>query len=124
MKILNRWLPAFFIMTVIFAISSRTGDELPNFANWDSLIKKGGHTIGYGLLALAYLHGLKWEKNRRWLAWLLAVVYSITDEFHQSFVSGRHASVLDVLLFDNLGALLAIGLTSSFRWKHSPGQLQ
>jgi VanZ family protein len=60
------------------------------------------------LLALSYFHLLKYDPKRAWLAWLLAFFYAATDEFHQSFVHGRHASIFDVLIFDNFGALLAL----------------
>jgi VanZ family protein len=99
-------------MLVIFAFSSQPGSKLPNFLDWDYVIKKMGHVIGYALLALSYFHLLRYDKKRYWLAWLLALTFSATDEFHQSFVSGRHASVYDVLFFDNFGAL--IGLCMNF----------
>lgn len=65
--------------------------------------------IGYGLLALSYLYAF----NRRspkifYVAWLLAILYAFTDEYHQSFVGGRHPSFWDVMIFDNLGAGLAL----------------
>lgn len=66
------------------------------------------------MLALTYWHGFGWEKGRRPLAWLLAVLYAGTDEFHQSFVAGRNPSVWDVLLFDNLGALITLWLAGLF----------
>jgi len=64
--------------------------------------------VGYGLLALAFWHALEWRSDRYWLAWLLAVLYAITDELHQSYVPGRHPSVWDVVIFDNLGALISL----------------
>jgi VanZ family protein len=39
---------------------------------------------------------------------MLALIYSATDEFHQSFVPGRHPSLIDVLVFDNIGAVVAL----------------
>lgn len=115
LSIVPRWLPALLLMLVIFVFSSRTNSELPNFYDWDYFIKKGGHAIGYGLLALSYLHMFKWDIKRYWLAWFLTVLYSATDEFHQSFVPGRHAAITDVLVFDNLGAIIAL-LFHYFRW--------
>lgn len=106
--IVPRWLPALVLMIVIFLVSSRPGDGLPNFHDWDYFVKKGGHAVGYGLLALSYLHAL--PKRNYVLAWLLAVLYSATDEFHQSFVPGRKASLMDVFVFDNLGAIIALFL--------------
>jgi VanZ family protein len=42
------------------------------------------------------------------VAWMLAVGYACTDELHQFFVPGRHASWLDIALFDAPGAALGI----------------
>jgi VanZ family protein len=98
------------MMAVIFSFSSQPSSELPNFASWDFLIKKGGHAVGYGLLSLSYLHFFDYDKKRLWLAWLLAVLFSATDEFHQSFTPGRSPSMMDVLVFDNFGALFALSL--------------
>jgi len=106
--IVPRWFPAFVMMLVIFAFSSRPGDSLPDFLDWDYLIKKSGHVIGYGLLALSYLHLLRNSPRKYWVAWLLAILYGAADEFHQSFIPGRYASVLDVMIFDNLGAVIAL----------------
>lgn len=106
LPIVPRWLPALLMMLAIFAFSSRTSKELPNYGGWDYFIKKGAHAVGYGLLALAYLDAL--PRRNYALAWLLALLYSATDEFHQSFVPGRHAAWTDVLVFDNLGAMIAL----------------
>jgi VanZ family protein len=105
-----RWLPAILIMAVIFGFSSTPSTKLPSFGLLDFLVKKGAHMSGYGLLALACWYGLGFEKRRWWLALLLAILYAITDEFHQSFVPGRHPSWVDVLGFDGGGALIALSL--------------
>ncbi len=118
LSIVPRWFPALSIMLAIFAFSSQPGDNLPNFLDWDYVIKKMGHSIGYGLLALSYFHFLKYDEKRYWLAWLLALIFSATDEFHQSFVPGRHASVFDVLIFDNFGAAIALWLHFIYWRKH------
>jgi VanZ family protein len=52
---------------------------------------------------LSYLRGLKGNNkivSSRWLyaAWRMATLYSTTDEFHQSFVTGRHPAATDVLI--------------------------
>ena len=110
--IVPRWLPALLMMVAIFLFSSRTSNELPNFGGWDYFVKKSAHGVGYGLLALAYLRAL--PKRNYILAWFLAVLYSATDEFHQSFVPGRHAAITDVLIFDNLGAMITLFLHYRF----------
>jgi len=105
---ISRWFPALGIMIAIFLFSSTPGKDLPNFGVIDFSIKKAGHMLGYGLLALSYWRGLRFDKKHIWLAWLLCVAYAATDEFHQSFVAGRHPSIVDVLLFDGLGAGIAL----------------
>jgi VanZ family protein len=113
--VVPRWLPALFFMVVIFSFSSQPSDNLPNFLGWDYLIKKMAHAIGYGLLALSYFHFLKYDAKRYWLAWFMAITFSATDEFHQSFVPGRHASAFDVLIFDNFGAVFGLCLYFVFQ---------
>ncbi len=102
-----RWVPALVMMAVIFAASSLTKKELPNFGAWDLLTKKGGHALGYALLGAAYLHGLSAGRRLSWrlamLALAAAALYAVTDEFHQRFVSGRTSSPVDVLI-DACGA--------------------
>ena len=110
LSIVPRWFPALLMMLLIFAISAQPGDNLPDFLDWDYFVKKMSHAIGYGLLALSYFHLLKRDKKQYWLAWFMAVMFSATDEFHQSFVPGRHASAFDVLIFDNIGAAFVLWL--------------
>lgn len=103
-----RWVPAIIVMAIIFISSSTSSSSLPNYGVWDTLVKKGGHMTGYGLLALCYWYAFKLDPRKGWLAWLLALIYAASDEFHQSFTPGRHPSPLDVLLFDGGGAALAL----------------
>lgn len=120
---LLKWMPALVVMAVIFLFSSQPSKNLPDFGLIDRLVKKGGHMLGYGLLALSYWNGFGFERKKRPLAWLLAVLYATTDEFHQSFVSGRNPSVWDVLIFDNLGALLSLWLAGLFIKRKRPDEI-
>jgi len=80
--------------------------------------------IGYGLLAISYWHAFAWKPHKRWLAWVLAIPYALTDEFHQKFVPGRHASIWDVLIFDNIGALVSLWLADKISIQKAAGQKQ
>jgi VanZ family protein len=111
-RIVHRWLPVLLMMLLIFWFSSQPSEQLPYFDRADRIVKKGSHMIGYGILAISYWHVFGYRTDRRWFAWLLAVLYAVTDEFHQSFVAGRNASVWDVVIFDNLGALISLWLGS------------
>lgn len=113
-----RWLPALALMAAIFSFSSIPSREMPSFGFWDTLVKKGGHMFGYGMLALSFWYALGWERKRLWLALVLSLAYAISDEFHQSFVPGRHPSWLDALLIDPAGSILFLGLATGIRrWK-------
>jgi VanZ family protein len=111
-KSLARWLPSFVVMAFIFGFSSLPAKVIPDFGPSDVIVKKGGHMFGYALLALANWYGLRFEKRRWWIALLLAVLFAMTDEFHQSFVAGRHPSWVDVLAFDGGGAAIGLALAS------------
>jgi VanZ family protein len=107
------------MMFVIFLFSAQPSSDLPNFDWADWLVKKGGHMVGYALLALSCWRGLQFRRERWWLAWCLAVFYALTDEFHQSFVPTRSPSIWDVLVYDNLGALLALWFVRLYKIQRS-----
>jgi VanZ family protein len=118
-----KWLPALLMMLVIFWFSSRPGSE-PLFGWVEFLIKKAGHMIGYALLALSYWRAFDFKVEKRWIAWLLAVLYALTDEFHQAFVPGRHPSIWDIVIFDNIGALIALGIAARYRKRKRPDSMR
>jgi VanZ family protein len=71
------------------------------------------HFIAYaalGAMLIRAVSGAAWAAvsvSRAWVAWLLAVGYGLTDEFHQSFVPGRFPAA-DDWAADALGAGVAI----------------
>lgn len=101
-------------MGFIFWFSSQPPSNLPNFDWADKVLKKGGHIVGYAMLAWSYWYALDLKSNKRWLAWLFAILYAVTDEYHQSFVTGRYPSAWDVFVFDNFGALIALGIAGKW----------
>jgi VanZ family protein len=109
-NIFMKWLPASLIMLAIFLFSAGSSMDVQNDLI-ERVVKKGGHIVGYGMLALSIWRGFEFRGNRRWLAWILAVLYAVTDEYHQSFVPGRFPSLFDVLVYDNLGAFISMWLS-------------
>lgn len=109
---LYNWIPALLMMSVIFWFSSQPASDLPDFDWADTIIKKGAHMCSYALLAWSYWSAMRFQPDSRRLAWLLAILYAITDEYHQSFVTGRFPSAFDVLVFDNLGALISLWIAN------------
>ena len=77
----------------------------------DFIIKKTAHIIEYGILSALIYRALVEEKMSKKTAGLIAILvamfYGITDEFHQSFTSGRQPKARDVV-FDTIGATFAI----------------
>lgn len=99
-------------MAVIFWFSSQPASELPDFGLMDRLIKKSGHVFEYAVLAYWLWYAFSFRKERIWVVWLIAFLYAIADEVHQSFVPGRNPSVWDVVIFDTAGAILGLWLTT------------
>lgn len=118
-KFVMKWLPALLMMLAIFLFSAGSAMDAEN-ALIKRIVNKGGHMVGYGVLALSFWRGLEFKDNRRWLAWILAVLYAVTDEYHQSFVPGRFPSLFDVLVYDNLGAFISVGLAGLFLKQRQP----
>lgn len=110
-------------MLMIFLLSAQPASNLPDFDRLDDIVKKTGHVIGYAVLAFAYWRALGFREKYRWFAWLLAIIYGLTDELHQSFVPGRQASIWDALIFDNLGALISLWLGKRYvpQLRRDPG---
>jgi VanZ family protein len=107
-------------MLLIFGLSAQPAlpqapDEL-----LDTLLKKGAHMIEYAILVVLLWRA--WNARQRpvaslALAFVLAVLYAASDEFHQTFVPGRLGRVQDVLI-DSLGAALAaLGVWAATRGK-------
>ena len=78
-----------------------------------SVVRKGGHLSEYAVLALLAARAFSGSAHeglrRRWFAAALGLVvlYSFSDEFHQSFVASRTASIFDCMI-DITGGLAAL----------------
>jgi uncharacterized protein YfiM (DUF2279 family) len=105
-----RWVPALFMMVIIFLISSLPAYRIPYFGEYDVLIKKFAHALGYAMLGLAYFYALPRRisvTHKVILAFMMAILFALSDEFHQSFVEGRTSSLNDVVI-DGCGTILAL----------------
>lgn len=95
-------------MTWIFYLSNQPALNVPPlFEHQD----KAMHFIAYGLLgifvlAMMPLPSAGYTTTQAWLSTLVASLYGISDEIHQSFVPGRSPEVLDWVA-DTVGALCA-----------------
>lgn len=102
------WLPVLLWMLVIFYFSSVPGDDLPQFFAFQDILF---HLVAYIILVYFFTRALRKTnplfipRKVIYLAVVFGVTYGASDEFHQFFVSGRNASLAD-LLIDSLGSLI------------------
>ena len=80
------------------------------------IVRKSAHFIGYmilGILASCLILYYGNINKKYLLAFLICVIYAISDEIHQLFVPGRAGQVRDVLI-DSAGSLLGIIIVMAF----------
>ena len=118
-KIFSRWGPIIIWAGVIFTFSSISTLPKAEIIWWDFILKKSAHIIEYAIFFLLLIRALnptspkklmpQSVKSKTWLiAFVVAILYALTDEYHQSFVPGRTAKLTDVG-FDIIGAILSQG---------------
>ena len=137
MKFFRAYLPAIIWMIVIFVgstdlgSSQRTSRIIGPLLRWwnpdvrpetieavQLVVRKGMHMFVYGVLAVLTWAGRRistnppltrgpWHWREMWGVVGFCILYAISDEIHQSFVSSRQASPYDVG-FDTGGAVLAL----------------
>ena len=101
-RLLTVWVPVLVWAGVIFAFSS-----IPHLSTglgtWDTILRKGAHITEYAVLGGLLYRAL----SREALALAAGIAYAATDELHQHFIRGRHASPVDVAI-DAVG--VAVGM--------------
>ncbi len=74
------------------------------------ILRKLGHFTEYAILALLAARAFRTSTNQIlrdrwfWVSLIFVIVYSLSDEFHQSFVPTRTASIYDSMI-DTFGGL-------------------
>lgn len=105
--VVKKWIPALLWMAVIFLLSHQTKETIPSFGLWDFGVKKGAHMLAYGLLASLYWWALRDGKRPFATAFMLTVLYALSDEGHQFLIPGRNATWMDVMI-DTAGGVMAL----------------
>ena len=121
------WLPVLLWMVFIFIGSTdlmsaeHTSRFIGPFLRWFApditdatiasvqfVVRKCAHVAEYAILSAILLRALRQHLvAARWIAFVLAALYAVLDEFHQSFVPSRTGSPWDVVT-DSVGALLGL----------------
>jgi VanZ family protein len=109
-RIISLLAPPLLVMAAIWVLSGQTSSGEHGFV--DVLLRKLGHVAEYAVLTYFWwraLRGLGVRDSRTAIALAvgIAFAYAISDEFHQTFVDGRHGTPVDILI-DSVGMALAV----------------
>ncbi len=78
------------------------------------VLRKAGHFTEYAILAFLSARAFRTSSNQLlrnrwfWVSLIFVILYSLSDEFHQSFVTTRTASTYDSMI-DTFGGLTMLG---------------
>lgn len=107
---LKYWIPLYVYAGLIFYFSSIPKPLPPiHIPQFDKLM----HIVEYSVFGYLAARALKnsakkaFFENFKILAVLISVLYGISDEFHQMFISERNVSVFDVMA-DAVGGALGV----------------
>jgi VanZ like protein len=123
------FLPPLLWACAIFFGSSQPAPKVsvPGFAG--GLLENSAHAVEYGILAallcLCARRTSGWVVlDRKTVAWIVALiaVYASSDEWHQSFVPHRDASVYDVIT-DIMGAISTLACIDALSKSQRSGRI-
>jgi VanZ family protein len=103
MRTISRFGPPLALMAVIFAFSAQA-DLGTGLGAWDTVLRKAAHMAEYGLLWLLWWRAFEYRRPAAAVA--ITFAYAVSDEWHQTFVSGRHGTPWDVAI-DMAGVAIA-----------------
>jgi len=110
-KFFRYWLPVLVWAGLIFILSSIP--HLESGLKQDFLLRKIAHILEYAILTFLLLRASGFKNSKSIvLAAIIAFLYALSDEYHQTFVLGRRGRVEDVII-DSIGILIA-----SLVWYH------
>jgi VanZ family protein len=115
-------LPPLAWMVLIFALSGQPSDGIDR-AWWDVVLRKLAHVTEYAVLTALWWRALRALGVSRPLATAvgIALLYSASDEFHQTFVDGRQGTPVDVMI-DAIGMTVAALLIYARRRSRGPSR--
>ena len=114
---LDLWLPPVVLMGVIFAFSAQPSLD-SGLGLIDLIGRKLIHFTEYALLCFLWWRALASVTDARraaLFAFLITSGYAATDEFHQTFVDGRHGNPVDWLIDSAGAAVVALRLRTRDR---------
>jgi len=112
--------PLVIYACIIFLLSSlsKQPEKLSFIFNYDKLL----HTVEYFILGYLLMRVVTTSphttvsRRSKVITVVIGLTYAISDEWHQSFVPGRHSSIVDVW-FDVLGVAVAAWTFEMIRYR-------
>lgn len=92
-------------MAVIFYLSSIPDLKSPLSTTIDMALRKIAHMTEYGILYLLLYKSFQGIQQRTIVAIIIAILYAVSDEWHQSYVLGRTGAYIDVII-DSIGIII------------------
>jgi len=96
------WMLVIGWMALIYFLSSRPDLHSGLQPTWDVILRKIAHMVEYGILTWLLIQAIRAGTpitGRTMLISIsLASLYALSDEYHQTFIVGRHGSPIDWLI--------------------------
>ena len=119
-NLFKKWILVIIWMGLIFLLSHQPNLK-SGLVSWlDLILRKIAHVVEYGVLTWLLIRALSSAKEKKIskktliIAGVIAILYAISDEYHQTFILGREGAIRDVMV-DGVGILgMAVSI---FRWR-------
>lgn len=112
-KIIFNWLAVLAWMSLIYYFSAQPNLKSELAPIWDLIFRKIAHMAEFFILAFLFFRAYLGHKiiagRALFIAALMAVIYAIFDEYHQTLVEGRVGSPVDVII-DSIGVMAFVAL--------------
>lgn len=107
-KVILNWLVVILWLGVIYYFSSQPDLKSELAPAWDLVFRKIAHMAEFFVLSYLFFRAYRSFNlsigRSLLLAFIFSIAYAFFDEWHQSLVAGRHASLVDVGI-DSVGVL-------------------
>jgi VanZ family protein len=113
---INNWLPH---LEFYFSRELLTWKE--PYVLLEFIFRKSAHVMEYAVLTLLWFINLQATALKRYnlfISPVMAVVYAASDEWHQSYITGRTGHAIDVAV-DSVGMLIVMIAWLAWRWRNS-----
>jgi VanZ family protein len=141
-RLFRYWIPVGLMLSLMYVFSTDlfSGEQTKRIIEWimkvfaddvggpdlgeaNFAVRKFAHFFEYAVLAVLLFRAFRAENRRPWqFSWtvysfLILVVWSLLDEFHQTFTNRRGGSIFDSMLDSSGGLFALLVITLYYRLK-------